>query len=75
MLILSKNDSSIRKSLYSPIQLDPSKRHELALIRLEAYNSIPNVNDNIFQYAVNGLIKTISIPTGSYELKEPMKTH
>ena len=52
------------------MQLGPSKCHELALVKLEMYNSIPNVKEGIFQYEVNGVMKIITIPSVSYELKD-----
>ena len=69
---LSRASSDIRTSIYPPIKLDPSKRHEMALIRLETYNSIPNVdeNNNIIRYELNGEIYDIVIPTGAYELSQ-----
>jgi len=58
--------------IYPPIQLDPNKRHEIALIRLETYNSIPNVDDtcNIFRYWVGSDRHDITLPTGAYELSD-----
>ena len=69
---LSKASSDIRTSIYPAIKLDPSKRHEIALIRLETYNSIPNVNENnnIIRYELNGETYSIVIPTGAYELSQ-----
>ena len=69
---LSRASSDIRTSIYPPIKLDPNKRHEMALIRLETYNSIPNVdeNNNIIRYELNGETYDIVIPTGAYELSQ-----
>lgn len=66
---LSSASSNIRTSIYPAIKLDPNKRHEMALIRLETYNSIPNVDENnIIRYEINGETYDIVIPTGAYEL-------
>ena len=48
----SRRSSDIRTQFYPPIQLDPSKRHEIGLSRLETYNSIPNVDEynNVIRY-------------------------
>ena len=64
--------SIIRKSYYPPIKLDPKKKNELALIRLETYNSIPNIdeNNNLIICEVNTEVLNIKIPTGSYELSQ-----
>lgn len=69
---LTKNSSDIRTHFYPPIQLKPDKRHEMALIRLETYNSIPNVDDtnNVFRYEVDSKTYDIIIPTGAYELSQ-----
>ena len=71
-LCLTSQGSDIRTSIYPPIRLDPDKYHEIALIRLETYNSIPNVNEsnNVFRYKFNDTIYNIEIPPGAYELSE-----
>ena len=71
-LCLTSQGSDIRTSIYPPIRLDPDKHHEIALIRLETYNSIPNVNEsnNIFRYKFNDTIYNIEILPGAYELSE-----
>ena len=71
-LCLTSQGSDIRTSIYPPIRLDSDKHHEIALIRLETYNSIPNVNEsnNIFRYKFNDTIYDIEIPPGAYELSE-----
>jgi len=44
----------------------------MALISLESYSSIPNVNDtnNTFAFGDVSSAKTTTIPTGSYELAD-----
>ena len=71
-ITLSRATSNIRTSIYPPIKLDPNKRHEMALIRLETYNSIPNIeeNNNIIRYEINEETYEIVIPTGAYELSQ-----
>ena len=64
---LSRANSDIRTSIYPPIKLDLNKRHEIALIRLETYNSIPNVDENnIIRYELSGKTYDIVILTGAY---------
>ena len=69
---LSSQQSDIRTSISPPIKLDPKKRHEMALIRLETYNSTPNVDEsnNIIKYKYQGTMHEIEIPVGAYELAE-----
>ena len=42
----------------------------MVLIRWEAYDSIPNIDEdnNDFLYEVDGVVHHIIIPTGAYEL-------
>lgn len=69
---LSRVTSDIRTSIYPPIQLDPNQHHEMALIRLETYNSIPNIDEsnNVIRYEYGNEIHDIYIPTGAYELSQ-----
>ena len=52
--------------------MDPTKHHEIALISLETYNSIPNIDEsnNIVRYSFRDETHDITIPTGAYELKQ-----
>jgi len=64
-----KSDFSTK---YSPcISLDASKRFEAALISIEFFNSIPNINslNNTFKYSTDKgkTYKIIKFDTGSYE--------
>jgi hypothetical protein len=69
---LTRESSDIRTHFYPPLQLDPTKRHEIALIRLETYNSIPNIDtgNNVMRYEIDGVSYDIIIPTGAYELSQ-----
>jgi len=69
---LTSDSSGIRTQFYPPLRLDSSKRHEIALIRLETYNSIPNIdeNNNTIRYEIDGVTHDITIPTGAYELSQ-----
>ena len=69
---LSSRNSDIFTSISPPLRLDPNKRHEMALIRLETYNSVPNVDtsNNIIKYKYQGNVHEIEIPVGAYELTE-----
>ena len=61
-------------TMFSPaIYLNPKRKYEMALISLESYYSIPNINssNNTFVYKITGgITKTITIPVGSYELAD-----
>ena len=69
---LSGRSSSITTCIYPPIHFNPTKRHEIALVRLETYNSIPNVDEkcNVFRYWVGEDRHDITVPTGAYELSD-----
>jgi hypothetical protein len=69
---LTRESSDIRTHFYPPLQLDPTRRHEIALIRLETYNSIPNIDveNNVMRYEIDGVSRDIIIPTGAYELAQ-----
>lgn len=62
-------------TFYSPaIHLDDSKRYEAALISLDIYNSIPNIEagkNDLFIYSPDSgkTWKSISIGTGSFEIE------
>ena len=70
-IILSSNESELIANIYPPIVLDPSEHHELALVSLDMYHSIPNVDEDnsLFRYEYNNSKYEIEIPTGSYEIE------
>lgn len=55
-----------------PIELDSRYDYSLALISLNTWNSIPNIEEgrNRFHYKDQNEDKVIEIPTGSYELTD-----
>ena len=70
-VVLSSNKTNWCTMFSPPIYLNPKRKYEMALISLESYYSIPNINNsnNTFVYNVaGGTTKTITIPVGSYEL-------
>lgn len=72
-IVLSNAGSTSWSTTFSPpLYLDPKKNYEMALITLESYYSIPNINasNNTFVYSDGSQAKTITIPTGSYELAD-----
>ena len=55
-----------------PIELDPKYDYSLALISLNTWNTIPNIEEgkNKIYYRENSQEKVLKIPTGSYELED-----
>ena len=45
-ILLSKTSSQIRTKFNPLIQLDNSKRYEIALVNLQTYNSFPNFDSS-----------------------------
>lgn len=68
--IISGNSSNLRVPIYPQILLDSNAYHEMALIGLDMYHSIPNIDhrNNMLKYEYSGNIYEIGIPTGSYEI-------
>ena len=58
----------------NPIQLKKNRPYEIALVNLETYYSIPNINNtnNSSKYSANGGADwhVITIPTGSYDIED-----
>ena len=73
-VIVSGNQSSFNTLFNPKIELDRNKVYEIALVNLETYYSIPNIDDtnNVFVYSHDqGVTWTkIKIPTGSYEIDD-----
>lgn len=72
-LILSSTETNFNTNLSPPIQLDPNKEFEAALLSINLYNSIPNITEtnNKFKYSIDDqhTWKIISLNKGSYELQ------
>lgn len=75
LFTLHGRTSTLSIDFDNPIFLDPNAEYGLALLGFYSYNSIPNISaengDNKFYYQTGsfGSPKVISIPTGSYEIK------
>jgi|SRR5882757_5566233 len=72
--IFQSNSTDFTTYLSTPLNLD-NRKYEVALVRLETYNSIPNIKkdvNNVFRYSPdNGTTwKEIIFDTGSYELDD-----
>jgi hypothetical protein len=64
----SDTSSVLSSNFFPPIELEGD--HEIGLLSLETYNSIPNVDstNNLFHF--DEPLKTIKIPHGTYEVKD-----
>ena len=73
-IIVSGNESSFNTILKPTLELDRDKEYEIALVNLETYYSLPNIDEsnNVFVYSQdngNSWVK-IKIPEGSYEIDD-----
>lgn len=62
--------SRLSADIYPPLLLDPKYEYSLALTGFHTYNSIPNIEDgrNKLYYYQGSTLKTVTIPTGAYEV-------
>ena len=72
--MLSSTTTEWSTNISPPLYLNPKRNYELALVNLETYHSIPNIDstNNTFVYSPDGgtTWKTITLPTGSYEIAQ-----
>lgn len=71
-IVTSSNRTSWNTIFSPPLFLNPKKKYEMALISLETYYSIPNINksNNTLVYGDGSSTKTIIFPVGSYEITD-----
>lgn len=71
-VVTSSNQTTWNTIFSPPLFLNPKKKYEMALISLETYYSIPNINqsNNTFVYSDGSSTKTIVFPVGSYEITD-----
>jgi len=52
-MVVSENSTKIKTTFYPPIELDRTRKYEMALVNLETYYSFPNLSDenNVFRYS------------------------
>lgn len=73
-LIISGNKTSITTYLNPPIYLEENDEYEAALVRLETYNSIPNITEknNVFLYSNDdgNNWKNVTLPPDAYNINQ-----
>jgi len=52
-IVVSENSTKIKTTFNPPLELDRTRKYEMALVNLETYYSFPNLSDenNIFRYS------------------------
>jgi hypothetical protein len=73
-IALNEKSTRIRTEFRPVIELDCNKKYEMALVSLDTYNSIPNIDEtnNNFKYSPdNGTTWfNVDIPEGCYEIED-----
>ena len=73
-IVVSNNKTQFKTRFNPPIQLDKTKKYEIALVNLETYYSFPNIDasNNYFRYSPDGGATwfEIYIPEGSYDITD-----
>ena len=73
-ILLSKKSAKIRTQYNPLIELDASKKYEIALLNLETYYSFPNISatNNHLRYSPDGgdTWVDVNIPEGCYEITD-----
>ena len=79
-IVVSDNSTKIKTTFYPPLELDKTRKYEMALVNLETYHSFPNIDssNNIFRYSPGSSQQRqwvdIRIPEGSYDLIDIAET-
>jgi len=52
-IVVSENSTKIKTTFNTPLELDRTRKYEMALVNLETYYSFPNLSDenNVFRYS------------------------
>lgn len=70
MICITGNSSSLKCTLFPPLDLSSAAEWEMGLLDLMTYNSIPNIEENVNSDIYIGDKLKISLPTGSYEIED-----
>jgi len=68
-LIVSGRSSELTANYFPPIELSPHKQYALALVQLQTFNAIPNIDEGRNKLYIEGE-EPILFPTGSYEIED-----
>ena len=70
-IVLSSNKSDFKYNFNPSIKLDTNKINEIALLNIDMYHSVPNIDEsnNEFMYEYNDVVFIKKIPTGAYEIE------
>ena len=73
-LVVSSNKPRFKTRFNPPIQLDKSRKYEMALVNLETYYSFPNIDatNNYFRYSPDGGATWVEmhLPEGCYSVND-----
>jgi len=86
-IVVSENSTKtkLKTTFVPPLELDRTRKYEMALVNLETYYSFPNLSDekNVFRYSP-GFVEVdstrqrqwveVQIPEGSYDLFDIAET-
>ena len=75
--MVSENSKKIKTTFYPLLDLDKTRKYEMALVHLETYYSFSNIDssNNVFRYSPDGSQWVdIRIPEGSYDLIDIAET-
>ena len=75
--MVSENSKKIKTTFYPLLDLDKTRKYEMALVNLETYYSFSNIDssNNVFRYSPDGSQWVdIRIPEGSYDLIDIAET-
>src|ERR1700755_1844397 len=75
-IVLSSNTSDFKYNFYPSIKLDNYKTHEIALLNIDMYHSVPNIDEsnNKFVYENDGKIFEINFQQVLMRFKRLMIT-
>jgi len=68
-LIVSGRSSELTTNYFPPIKLSPQKQYALALVELQTFNAIPNIDEGRNKLYIEGE-EPIIFPTGSCEIED-----